>query len=65
MVAKDGLQAFEWCDFTTGLHAGSHAAKCHFGHGILTDDSDALHFLRVYRQHLFILQQHDAATGHL
>ena len=65
LVAKDGLQTFEWCDLTTGLHACSHTAKRHLHHGILADDSDVADMLRINGQQLFVLQQHDAATCHL
>ena len=65
LVAQYRLQAFEGRDLTAGLHTSSHTAKCHLGNGILADDSDAPDVLGIYRQQMFVLQEHDAATRHL
>ena len=59
------MQAFKRCNLPTGLHACSHTAKCHLGDGILADDSDAPDVLGIYRQQMFVLQEHDTATRHL
>ena len=69
LAVKCPLQSFEWRDFLSRLHAGTHTVERHLCHGILAYYGNALHTAEIDGQQRFLVvavfEQYYRTASHL